>query len=1036
MSIYIDTLVEVVEVTLTKRDASGTVTYLLGVDFYAANALYSGSPIVYPILVRPALVQRAAGEQIAVRQEVTISLYGQTHFTKYGFAFIDLLQQYEFMNAAVKIYFIPKTETNAGTFTAADNTRMVLECYDHDYDEASGVVTLACRDTWFKDREITRRLDSEVFPDLDPDWEGEYGATVFADSQLQLGTGIDNAVIESGIDGSNRPYAKIFSGWTFPSHDMGSGGYRALYVRNQTPDILETDPLSTNGIAQQPWHILTLASDPQTAYGGEANFTDIGVTPLRLLSRYSYARTWSGGDEIIIDNDEALLLTAVQARLTEQKYYWCADFQGASMLSNGQISEKLTLTNNWTISLWVYLDTKAANQTIICVERDSTERAWSLWYDSSADRFKFTTYNNAGGTFQSVTASTFGSPSAGTWYNIAIAHYQSTPQVNIYVNGTGDTSVSTTGTRNSTDAGLRIGGRGQADQYLDGRVAMIQAFNKYHTAGSKLTSLYNSGNGKFSWDLSDTDKDGCIAAWDLTETFGSRGDSFGSYDLKESGTVAATTQFKNEALVAADGELSLDIYVAEYDSTADRFKPREHLRTSIIDHMASGISSGSTIPFFQIVPALVMNPGIRYWFELSWSGKNPQGRSMQCNFKTESGAITYRRNLERAREINSGYEKLTNTKLDMAFFVVGQGDDAFKAGTTSGSPRYAYQHLEAKSITLTSGQSHVEFVDGVEFKTDAGRGIKDDGSGTYTGSAGAQITNPADLVHFVCRNSDFGMGLSTSVLNTSSFASVRSLVAAFGLNLSLVLDYSITARELIALLCRQARMRFYKQRDGKLALNYPTSISSLTAVLSEAVHRAELELISSLQEDETGVVNDLTLLYKRDNFNAPKDAAFLRRAQTDKFAGLVYQGASSGTVTDTLRQDNLTRSQSLYGKRELKETLDCYDTEEEALKVLGYLADRYYMRRKRVIVRVPRKRFYSTLDLFSTVQIQHSGIPCEMGSEYTIKPDDAGQPISLYFEGTPVTVWAGGTIQGEVVAVQEEGAFMTLTVEEVPSLPG
>ena len=148
---------------------------------------------------------------------------------------------------------------------------------------------------------------------------------------------------------------------------------------------------------------------------------------------------------------------------------------------------------------WVYLDSKGAARTI-CGQWDSAtaaDQAWVLWYDNGTDRFIFSIKDSAG-TIVQLQATTFGSPSTGTWYLIIASWDGDSYVMSISVNnGTADT---TAGVRPvPTNEEFRVGAMGNGGgtvNYWDGRIDELGLWFNHILTASESSWLYNSGNGR------------------------------------------------------------------------------------------------------------------------------------------------------------------------------------------------------------------------------------------------------------------------------------------------------------------------------------------------------------------------------------------------------------------------------------------------------------------------------------------------------------------------------------------------------------
>jgi hypothetical protein len=105
-----------------------------------------------------------------------------------------------------------------------------------------------------------------------------------------------------------------------------------------------------------------------------------------------------------------------------------------------------------------------------------------------ATRFKWSVFDTANAE-KSVTANTFGLPSANTWYFVVVWHDATNNQIGIQINnGTADTTATSSGVRDSS-AQLEF------SAFWDGRIDEVGFWKKVLNDDEK-TELYAAGSGK------------------------------------------------------------------------------------------------------------------------------------------------------------------------------------------------------------------------------------------------------------------------------------------------------------------------------------------------------------------------------------------------------------------------------------------------------------------------------------------------------------------------------------------------------------
>jgi len=482
---------------------------------------------------------------------------------------------------------------------------------------------------------------------------------------------------------------------------------------------------------------------------------------------------------------------------------------------------------------------------------------------------------------------------------------------------------------------------------------------------------------------------------------------------------------------SSTGTLQAQIFDAQYQPTSDTYSPvGSTLRTESKDPLATSVAAGTDDCDFMLDVPFTMAPGAKYFVIQEWSNTTDTTNYAFARYNSTVGQVHYARdNSQRDR----GWAKQTDYRLAYELFIIGDGDDAWKDSTTSGADRYSYYHLEGASSFIDSGQTRKEINKGLEFKLCVS-GLEDDGSGTYTGVASAVIERPMDIIKFALMNSDFGLGLSSAYVDVDKFDdAVTDMGAAYpgGLVMQIVIDSQTTVTDLIIEICRQARMIFYRTRVGKLAVKVPLYSTSLEALFSEAYHRGDFILESYGDNDYSTIVNDFRQSYKPDILNQSDDPALARRDPRVKLSNELILNETTSTADDDDRIAKCLASQNLYGKRQHTALLNYYDSATYAQHVQNYYCDRYSRLQKRARIRIPRKDYFDALDLFALVGAQHTAIPSAYGTALKLNAQHDGTMITTYDEGVPVLRWAGGSIWGEVLEIEESGHWMTLTIETV-----
>lgn len=152
---------------------------------------------------------------------------------------------------------------------------------------------------------------------------------------------------------------------------------------------------------------------------------------------------------------------------------------------------------DFTISAWVNLESVGGNNQII-VGKDQNaagDREYNLYYRGSTSTFTFETFSSPNSS-TNLSASSFGTPSTGTWYFVVAWYDAAANTMNICVNDGAVDSTAKGTLQASGSAPFRIGARAYAtiENYFDGMIDQVAIWKRVLTSDER-TSLYNSGSG-------------------------------------------------------------------------------------------------------------------------------------------------------------------------------------------------------------------------------------------------------------------------------------------------------------------------------------------------------------------------------------------------------------------------------------------------------------------------------------------------------------------------------------------------------------
>jgi len=493
-----------------------------------------------------------------------------------------------------------------------------------------------------------------------------------------------------------------------------------------------------------------------------------------------------------------------------------------------------------------------------------------------------------------------------------------------------------------------------------------------------------------------------------------------------------TTSIKEKGTVTDDiGTLSAVIYLCENDQIVGSALRRVPIPISswtsggFDDITVEMVTDSEELPF-------VMSFSNEYFIGLEWSNNTDNTNYPAIKLSGSHNNYFVRdRNVDREAGLLS---LSSNGTPNLAVWCLSQAASGFWDQTTA--TNYSYWRLATNYDTDAVGK--------MLFKTGQ-KGLKDDGSGTYTGSADALIENPADVARFFLQDDEFGMDFPDSALDTTAFGNVRTNLSNDGitLNFSLEKKKKFTGPDgLIADILRNSRCIGYADRQNRASIHYPVPLLNNADIDSGGAHQnfdqvymgESLQIISLKDNDYSTVINDAEFRYQTSEFKELGDPWILKRSKDDERLENVFKiNPDASTNTDTQRQTLLTDSKTLYGLRQHRSDLYMLSTDTEVEQVAHYWVDRYHELHQRLVIRVPWRDYYNVLDLFSNVRVNHTKLPNESGTHEFLRAHNDGTPVVTYYQGVPMIDWRGGTIAGEVITTWEIDEWLYVEVETMSS---
>lgn len=206
------------------------------------------------------------------------------------------------------------------------------------------------------------------------------------------------------------------------------------------------------------------------------------------LDEISGTRADSVGANNLGDNN---LVTQAVGKLGNAGHFASSSSQYLSIADNASLS---TGNTDFTISLWVYLDTKGASEVFVSKYSSvAPVGEYAIYYDPTTDRFIFSTFRS--GVQYDAVANSLGSPATGTWYFLVATHSSSANTNTLRINDTYTNTVTSVEHSDST-APFEIGRFiTRTDFYTNGRIDSVGFWKRTLTA-AEITQLYSSGSGQ------------------------------------------------------------------------------------------------------------------------------------------------------------------------------------------------------------------------------------------------------------------------------------------------------------------------------------------------------------------------------------------------------------------------------------------------------------------------------------------------------------------------------------------------------------
>ena len=481
----------------------------------------------------------------------------------------------------------------------------------------------------------------------------------------------------------------------------------------------------------------------------------------------------------------------------------------------------------------------------------------------------------------------------------------------------------------------------------------------------------------------------------------------------------ATVRMKRIGVIGpGEGKLELVVYLAKSVSVNNWAIEGSPLMTAQLDPAAIATSETNYQFFFQEMLPL---PGGRdYFFIVQYTNKVDTANTIQFIYNSAVVVDPCFTNNQTLNE-NSWAQTAAQAQIQVWRYLI-QSTVGYSAGA------YLNFYLEVRQAQR--GANPFLFQNN-DFKL-ALSGLTDTVAGLYTGVGNAIIDSPVDIINYALQSVAMGAGVAPAGIDSASFVAARAILGSH-YDMSFTYESDLSVSELLEKVCRQGRVTLYKKRDGKLAVWAANYVGVTSVVIDEGRLQGEMQLINVADIDYDQIVNFLEAVYNYDALQQNTDPALLRISRDTKFLGLEYTYATDMgfSAYDARRVAQSFSSRALYGDRELLVKCDLHQLVGPVRRLLDYLGDRFAYPQKRVALRILRSKWYSSIDLFDTIQISHTGVQAASGTAYTLRVHTDGTPLTSYEGGIPLNSWAGGNLLVQVQEIAEEGPWMSLIGEVI-----
>jgi hypothetical protein len=315
-------------------------------------------------------------------------------------------------------------------------------------------------------------------------------------------------------------------------------------------------------------------------------------------------------------------------------------------------------------------------------------------------------------------------------------------------------------------------------------------------------------------------------------------------------------------------------------------------------------------------------------------------------------------------------------------------------------------------------------------------GIRDDISGTITGSAFTSITRPDHFIQLVTRTSDdYGVSWDASTdwdwtTYASAYTAHYTTSGSFGRVLLGYQDAPVTMRQMLEGVCRDSASRIGINADGTLFL-WPWGAE---ATLAATIPPEDIIPVSWTIGDTSSIVNRVRIAYGVTNIEI---VAFRNKKTKSNYTGTYDRIVSFRGVGQTLSLNSV----AAWGRRELEiSEVEYVGDATSAATLVDHYMIRYAAPLILAEIDVPYHK-YSTVQLLQAVKFAHPAFPKYHGaSPRHDEPIEQASDVSRAFLKSgrhwhAVKYWRGQVERWSVDKPAGQAPRMKLLLRVLPNYP-